>query len=144
MAYIYGSFANVKLGKLPLLFSLLLAGTCCLVGGAAAGDYDLDLHVYPNPFFAGYRYEELSDEYANVAFEVPSEGTASIYIYDFEGNRVRTLFEGSRYSPGEQEIEWDGRDDRGDLVAPEPYVVVLELTIQGELYRDTFVAVAHR
>lgn len=140
MAYIYGSFANVKSSKLPLLFSLLLAGTCCLVGGAAAADYDLDLHVYPNPFFAGNTAPRT-----NVSFSVPTGGTASIYIYDFEGNRVRELFEGiHRYSPGEHEEEWDGRDDKGTLIAPGPYVVVLELTIQGELYRDTFVAVAHR
>ena len=139
MAYIYGSFANVKLSKLPLLFSLLLAGTCCLVGGAAAGDYDLDLHVYPNPFFAG-----SAQQPTNVSFSVPNGGTASIYIYDFESNRVRALLEGGRYSPGEHKIEWDGRDDKGNLIAPGPYVVVLELTIQGELYRDTFVAVAMR
>jgi hypothetical protein len=141
MAYIYGSFANVRLSKLPLFFSLLLAGTCCLVGGAAAGDYDLDLHVYPNPFLAGHRYE---DGYAKVAFKVPADGTASIYIYDFEGNRVRALFEGINKPPGEREEKWDGRDDKGNLIAPGPYVIVLELDIQGESYRDTFVAVAHR
>jgi hypothetical protein len=141
MAYIYGSFANVKLSKLPLLFSLLLAGTCCLVGGAAAGDYDLNLHVYPNPFVAGRQY---GDDYAMIAFNVPSGGTASIYIYDFEGNRVRTLLEGIKKPPGEGKEKWDGRDDKSNLIAPGPYVVVLELTIQGELYRDTFVAVAHR
>ena len=129
----------MKLSKPLLTLSFLIAGTCCLVGGAGAGDYDLSLHIYPNPFFAGYAKQPT-----NVSFSVPNGGTASIYIYDFEGNRVRALFEGSRYSPGEYEEEWDGRDDRGNLVAPGPYVVVLELTIQGELYRDTFVAVAMR
>ena len=141
MAYIYGSFANVKLSKLPLLFSLLLAGTCCLVGGTAAADYDLGLHMYPNPFLAGFQY---GSDYAKVAFEVPSEGTASIYAYDFEGNLVRTLVPQRSLNSGGHEIEWDGRDDKGNLVSPGPYVIVLELTIQGELYRDTFVAVAHR
>ncbi|MEE9456521.1 MAG: FlgD immunoglobulin-like domain containing protein, partial [bacterium] len=140
----YGSFAKVKLSKPLLTLSFLIAGTCCLVGGAGAGDYDLSLHIYPNPFLAGHFYETPSVTYAKVAFKVPSEGTASIYIYDFEGNRVRALFEGSSYSPGKHDEEWDGRDDRGNLVAPGPYVIVLELTIQGELYRDTFVAVANR
>jgi hypothetical protein len=129
----------VKLSKPLLTLSFLIAATCCLVGGAAAGDYDLGLHIYPNPFYAGD-----DDPRTNVSFSVPNTGTASIYIYDFEGNRVRALFEGSEYSPGEHEEDWDGRDDRGNLVAPGPYVVVLELTIQGELYRDTFVAVAQR
>ena len=130
----------MKFSKFFLSFSSLLAATFG-VGGAAAGDYDFNLHTYPNPFLAGHQY---GDDYAKVAFNVPSGGTASIYIYDFEGNRVRTLFEGIKKSPGEREEEWNGRGDNGNLVAPGPYVIVLELTIQGELYRDTFVAVAHR
>ena len=140
-AHTYGSFANVKFSKFFLLYSSLLAAAFG-VGGAAAGDYDLNLHTYPNPFLAGYLYD--NKVYVQVAFNVPSGGTASIYIYDFEGNRVRTLVEGIKKSPGEREEEWDGRGDNDNLVAPGPYVIVLELTIQGELYRDTFVAVAHR
>lgn len=134
----------MKLSKPLLTLSFLIAGTCCLVGNAGASDYDLSLHIYPNPFLAGFRYEEPLGGYAKVAFKVPSEGTASIYAYDFEGNLVRTLVKKRNLNSGEHEIEWDGRDDRGDIVAPGPYVVVLELTIEGELYRDTFVAVAMR
>ncbi len=142
MAYTYGSFAKVKLNKPLLTLSFLIAGTCWLVGSAGAGDYDLSLHIYPNPFLAGYNYPEI--DYANVAFKIPSAGTTSIYAYDFEGNLVRTLINKRNLNSGEREIEWDGRDDRGDLVAPGPYVIVLEVTIQGELYRDTFVAVVMR
>jgi hypothetical protein len=141
MAHTYGSFLNVKFGKFFLLLSSLLAATF-YVGAAAATDYDLGLHTYPNPFLAGYRYD--GRDYATVAFEIPSGGTASVYVYDFDGNLIRTLLEGERYSPGKGEIEWDGRDDKNELVAPGPYVIVLELDILGELYRDTFVAVAHR
>ncbi len=134
----------MKLSKPLLTLSFLIAGTCCLVGGAAAGDYDLSLHIYPNPFLAGHPYGESPVIYAKVAFKVPSEGTATLYAYDFEGNLVRTLVKKRNLNSGEHEIQWDGRDDRGNLVAPGPYVIVLELTIQGELYRDTFVAVAMR
>jgi len=141
MVYTYGSFPKVKLSKSLLIFSFLLAGPWWFVGGAAARDWDLDLHIYPNPFFAGYNYDR---QYAKVFFDTPSGGTASIYVYDFEGNLVRKLSEGLKVGPGERKIEWDGRGDNGDLVAPGPYVIVLELTIQGELYRDTFVAVANR
>jgi hypothetical protein len=132
----------VKSSKPILTLSFLIAGTCCLVGGAAAGDYDLSLHIYPNPFLAGFRYD--GKDYAKIAFRINSSGTASIFVYDFEGNSVRTLVKQRSLNSGEHEIEWDGRDDRGDLVAPGPYVIVLEMTIQGELYRDTFVAVALR
>ena len=138
MAYIYGSFANVKWSSLLRFIILLLAGTC---GVAAAADYDLKLHTYPNPFVAGERF---GGQYAVVAFEVPSGATAYLRDYDFDGKLIRTLIEGRRFSAGDYEEEWDGRDDDNKLVAPGPYVVVLELDIQGQSYRDTFVAVAHR
>ncbi len=141
MRHTYGSFAKVKLSLRFLSFSLLIAGTCCLVGGAVAGDYDLGLHVYPNPFFAGHRYDA---DYAKVAFRISSSGTASIFVYDFEGSLIRTLVSERTLTSGAHEIEWDGRDERGDLVEPGPYVIVLEFAILGESYRDTFVAVAMR
>jgi hypothetical protein len=138
MAYNYGSFASVKWSNVLLFLLLLLTGT---YGVAAAADYDLNLHTYPNPFVAGQRF---GGQYAMVAFNVPSGGTASLHVYDFDGNLIRTLLEGERYSPGDYEVEWEGRDDDNELVAPGPYVIVLELDIQGQSYRDTFVAVAHR
>ncbi len=132
----------MEINKSLVIFSLLLTNICWFVGGASAGDYELlNLHVYPNPFIAGFHYKQ---EYAKVAFETPAGGTASVYVYDFEGNLVRTLFEGEKYRPGKHEEEWDGRDDNSNLVAPGPYVIVLEVTIQGELYRDSFVAIADR
>ena len=119
------------------MISLSLAASLCVAGGAAAGDYDFNLHVFPNPFYAGKNVK--------VSFETGSSGgTASIYVYDFEGNLVGTLSEGIKVGPGKREIDWDGSGDDGNLIAPGPYVVVLEVTIQGESYRDTFVAVVHR
>ncbi len=130
------------INKSLVIFSLLLTSIFWFVGGASAGDYEsLNLHVYPNPFIAGHIHEK---GYAKVAFETPAGGTASVYVYDFEGNLVRTLLEGEKRRPGKHEEEWDGRDDNSKLVAPGPYVIVLEVTIQGELYRDSFIAIADR
>ncbi len=131
----------MKITKYTLLISLFSAASVCFVGRASARDLELNLHVYPNPFIAGYQY---SGEFARVWFKTRYAGISSVYIYDFEGNLVRTLSENAEVGPGEHEIAWDGSGDGGNLVAPGPYVVVLELKIQGESYRDTFVAIAYR
>ncbi len=130
----------MKLNRHSLIASFVLIASCC-AGGAAARDYDFGLHVYPNPFFPGFDYDGKN---ATVWFGIRSGGTASVRVYDLEGVLVRTLSEGQKVGPGEHEIPWDGRGDDGNLVAPGPYVVVLELNILGESYRDTFVAVAYR
>ena len=129
--------------KFPLNVCVLFLIALSLSSAPAARATELNLHIYPNPFFAGYHLYGRG-EYAKVAFDIPAGGTASVYVYDFEGNLVRTLFEGKKYGPGKHEKEWDGRDDKSNLVAPGPYVIVLEITIQGESYRDSFVAIANR
>ncbi len=126
----------MNLNKHYLMISLSLAASLCVASGAAARDYDFNLHVFPNPFFAGKN--------TTVTFETQSSGgTATIYVYDFEGNLVKTFPE-LKVGSEKREEKWDGRGDDGNLIAPGPYVVVLEVNIQGQSYRDTFVAVAYR
>lgn len=131
----------MKLIKHIFIISLLSAASFS-VGGAATRDLELNLRVYPNPFEAGHEYS--SGKYAQVWFKTKYAGTFSVHIYDLEGNLVRALSDGVKVARGEYAIGWDGRGDDGNLVAPGPYVVVLELNIQGESYRDTFIAVAYR
>ncbi len=136
----------MKSAKLAGKALFLLAALCVFVGAADAADYDFNFHTYPNPFFAG---EAQLSQQANVAFNLPNYGTVSIRIYDFEGNLVRTLVPGDRLPPGKYgELKgyyiWDGRDDNYDVVARGPYVIVFEVTIEGKIYRDTFVAIAKR
>ena len=67
-------------------------------------------------------------------------------MYDLEGALVRTVGENypQVYGQHDGELKWDGRDDNGEIVAPGPYVVILEVTIAREIYRDTFVAIVNR
>jgi len=119
---------------------LLTLLTALFAAGAAAADYNLEFHAYPNPFVAGGRTPMI------LTYYVPARGTVSAYVYDFEGNKVRTLAEGLEHSPGKYkgEIKWDGLDENDHVVAPDPYVIVLELRILGKTYRDSFVAVVNR
>jgi hypothetical protein len=142
-ARVYDSLRQVKRIKFTLLVSLCLAASVWFVGRAAARDLDFDLHVYPNPFTAGVA-DETTGKYAQVCFTTGYDGIFSLYIYDFEGKLVKTLCEGRSIGPGDCTIQWKGTGGDDKVVAPGPYVVVLEMKIQGETYRDTFVAVALR
>lgn len=118
-----------------LLILLLWAGGLAV----AAGEEDLRLFAYPNPFQAGY-------ENALLSYYLPAEGIVSVYVYDLEGQRVRTLVDRVDRPQGSntgREV-WDGRDDDGELVPAGPYVVVLEVRMRGVPYEDTFVAVVSR
>ena len=126
--------------KLGINTAIPLAALVVLATAAGAvTEYEFQFHNYPNPFFPG-------DSDASFSYELPSPGNVSIYVYDFEGALVRTVEENypQVYGKHEGELEWDGRDDTGEIVAPGPYVVVLEVNIAGEVYRDTFVAVVNR
>jgi hypothetical protein len=110
--------------------------------GTAAGaatEYDFKFHLYPNPFFT-------AEANAQFSYYLPSDGTVSIYVYDFDGAPVRTVVENypQAYGFHDKELSWNGADDRGEVVGPAPYVIVFEATIAGVTYRDTFVAVVNR
>jgi hypothetical protein len=57
----------------------------------------------------------------SIAFEQPRDGWATIAINDAAGKRVRNLFGDLPFKAGTHTIEWDGRDDAGNPVAPGEY-----------------------
>jgi hypothetical protein len=66
---------------------------------------------YPNPF----------NPSTTISFDLPTECTVSINIYDINGRQIKT-HTSSRYTAGSHQIQWDGRDDRGNPVASGIYV----------------------
>ena len=55
-----------------------------------------------------------------VSLDLPSSGPVSLAVYDVEGRRVRTLFEGEPTDHG-MKVRWDGRDDNGREVGSGVY-----------------------
>lgn len=74
----------------------------------ATGGFDLG--ASPNPV----------RESTVIRFRLPESGQARVEIYDLAGRRVRALVDGSR-GAGQNEIVWNGRDDRGERVATGVY-----------------------
>jgi hypothetical protein len=89
-------------------------------------DFEEYVHNYPNPFRAG-------SESTRIAYFMTEDASVSIKIYDLMGNLVFTK-DISAGEPGASgtadgtwcETEWDGRNDRGDVVRNGVYLCKIQ------------------
>lgn len=65
----------------------------------------------PNPFASNTR----------ISFDLPVRIAAQIEIFDLQGRRVRTVASGER-AAGRHMVDWDRRDDDGNVVRPGVYL----------------------
>ena len=125
--------------KATALKTLLTLVVLACAAGAVFADDDFGLHAYPNPFVAGYNA-------ARLVYVLPASSIISLYVYDLEGNPVRTVVEKLERDAGTYDGRdvWDGRDDDGEFVPAGAYLIVLDVRTRGETLRDTFVSVVDR
>ena len=69
----------------------------------------------PNPF----------NPSTTIRYSLEAAGSVRLLVYDTTGRRVRSLVQGSE-SAGEHSVAFDGRDDRGDVLASGVYFYRLE------------------
>jgi predicted DNA-binding protein len=81
-----------------------------------------NVYAYPNPF-------NPEQGYVNIRYSLSKDANVTIKIYDVSGELVSTLIE---EQPKEKTIEysepWDGRNDRGDIVANGVYFYLITTT----------------
>jgi hypothetical protein len=132
-------YSRGKVYKAIALKALLTLVILACGAGVSFADDDFRLHSYPNPFVAGYAA-------ARLVYFLPASSFISLYVYDLEGNPVRTLVEKAERAAGTYDGRdvWDGRDDGGDFVPAGAYLIVLDVRTRGETLRDTFIAVVDR
>jgi len=70
---------------------------------------------YPNPFNA----------ITNIAFNLPKRMHVSVKIYNILGQRVKTLID-EEVRGGAHKIQWDGKNDQGNLISSGLYIVRLQ------------------
>ena len=63
------------------------------------------------------------------SYSIDGSGNVTIDVYDSDGQRVRTLYQGIE-DEGEHEVNWDGRDDAGNMVGDGTYS--FEITARDE------------
>ncbi len=72
-------------------------------------------HNYPNPFNSA----------TVIPFDLSNPGYVTLQIYDIMGRRVKTLLAEPKPA-GHFEVQWDGRDDLGDIAASGIYFCRLQ------------------
>ena len=84
--------------------------------------------VFPNPFVREAQFQ----------FALQNSGEARLELFDVRGRRIRTVL-APRLAAGKQVVAWDGRDARGDGVAPGLYfyrLVTPERVQRGKVVRN--------
>lgn len=79
---------------------------------------DVATYAYPNPF------SPASDRLVRIVYEVEQSASATIQIFDFRMNLVRTLRDD--VGSGEVETVWDGTDESGLRLPNGPYFYTVE------------------
>ncbi len=75
----------------------------------------LTLASYPNPF----------NPRTTIGFTLPAAGTVRLQIVDVAGRAIRGLV-AELLPAGRHEVDWNGQDDQGRLVAAGVYLIVLQ------------------
>lgn len=89
------------------------------LGAEQTGIFDpvplpITMRAFPNPFRSRM----------NVVFELGTAGPVEVSVFDIQGRRISTLFNGVRPA-GQHEIGWNGRDDHDRPVSSGMYYLLL-------------------
>jgi DNA-binding beta-propeller fold protein YncE len=90
--------------------------------GQLFGPYEI---TYRAPFALEQNAPNPFNPTTKIRFTVPEDARVSLVIYDVAGRRVRTLIDESRPA-NHYEIEWDGKDSAGQVVASGIYFYRLD------------------
>ena len=119
-------------GRLNWALSQIVGGTPGApnsVGELTVGRAEIEAE--PDPF----------SDTVDISFSLPSApALVSIWMYDIEGQRLRTLLEGEETGPRGQ-VRWNGEDRDGRPVPAGMYIAYLEAGIAGRLLQSKRVIV---
>jgi hypothetical protein len=94
-----------EMGFLPSqLDSIIVTGELTAAPAEVAIINTLQVSASPNPF----------NPITMINYQVPETGSWRVEIFDIQGRRISTLFEGE-LSAGKQEIRWDGTTESGRI-----------------------------
>ncbi len=114
-----GAFTTIATGP---THRLALVGQPMAAGDGPVVKPQPSLDVGPNPFTTCTR----------ILYATPERRRTRLVVYDLAGRCVRTLRRDA-WSAGPQQVEWNGRDDRGD---PAPAAVYLVRLDAGDVTRN--------
>jgi len=107
-------FGITDIQDITLDFSMEMSynGPLAIAGEIVLQPDEFIIHrAYPNPF----------NPTTTLKYEMGSAGPVSIDVLDVSGRKIRSLYNGIQ-SPGQHEIRWDARDDRGRSMSSGVYL----------------------
>lgn len=93
---------------------------------------DVKAYAYPSPFSPS-RHGII-----RIKFEVKSQGSAKVRLFDFGMNLIKEIENGS-FEPGTYEAVWDGNNSRGHRVANGP--ILYQIETPGNTVRGKFLVI---
>ena len=97
-------------------------------GGRSSG---LEILISPDPF----------SEEVEIGFQLASAtALVNVWIYSVEGQRVRRLLNGAP-TAASGSVQWRGEDDAGRALPGGMYIVVVEASVDGRVFRSKRVVV---
>ena len=85
---------------------------------------DEPVNNIPNQFSLKQNYPNPFNPTTNIAFELSKAMNVSLDIFNLNGQLVRNLIHGN-FSPGQQQVAWDGKNNRGEDVPTGVYLYTL-------------------
>ena len=120
--YTAGANQSVKIGA-PGVNGTITAdvshfSTYRIVGSYVSTNLD-SVNAYPNPFNPGTAFGSVFK-----VLNIPTD--CELTIYTISGEKVKTLKETDMTAPNSGWIEWDGKNESGEVIAQGVYVYVLK------------------
>lgn len=100
-----------------------------------AGPQEFQLEQnYPNPFHRGEKSSALGEGNLNttIPFHLEKSATIKLTIINLMGQTVRTL-SNEPMAAGDHQVQWDGRNDAGAIVAAGTYLFKLENGVRVQI-----------
>jgi flagellar hook assembly protein FlgD len=98
------------------------SGPLAIAGEIGLQPGQFKLHqAYPNPF----------NPTTTLKYEMGSAGPVSIDVFDVNGRKIRSLYNGIQI-PGQHEIRWNAKDDRGRSMSSGVYL--FKVNVNGKTH----------
>ena len=98
-----------------------------------ARDDDLSLNI-PSKFEVRQNYPNPFNAYTTIEYDIPTGAGVYAVIYNSVGRHIKTL-ENSLKNPGRYRLEWDGRNDAGQMVSSGVYFYVLVADVNYDIHK---------
>lgn len=110
------------IGGLPTIGSSFLLDDLVFESGTAIGDI---VNLLPEKFVLEQNFPNPFNPSTTIHYYMPTAQNVDLAIYNVTGQRIKTLVN-EKQSAGNHQVQWNGRNDNGELAASGVYIYRLQ------------------